>query len=120
MESKGLSLFISQLPGCNQGIDASQTGTTQDRGQAYALGSLKPREGPVAAVLCYYSSTVEAVDVVFKERLENWLGKGMPWTSANGAPGGALGWGWMESARVELGVALTKQSKKLHFNIAGI
>lgn len=58
--------------------------------------------------------------MVFKERLENWLGKGMPWTSANGAPGGALGWGCMESARVELGVALKKQSKKLHFNIAGI
>jgi len=58
--------------------------------------------------------------VVFKEGLENWLAKGMPWTSANGAPGRALGWGCMESARVELGVALTKQNKKLHFNFAGI
>lgn len=58
--------------------------------------------------------------MVFKKRLENWLGKGMPRTSANGAPGGALGWGCMESARVELGVALKKQRKKLHFNVAGI
>lgn len=44
----------------------------------------------------------------------------MPWTSANDAPGGALGWGCTESARVELGVVLKKQSKKLHFSIAGI
>lgn len=44
----------------------------------------------------------------------------MPWTSANDAPGGALGRGYMESARVELGVALKKQNKKQHFNIAGI
>lgn len=55
-----------------------------------------------------------------KERLENWLGKGMSWTSVNDARGGALGWGYMESARVELGVALQKQNKKQHFNTAGI
>lgn len=58
--------------------------------------------------------------MIFKERLENWLGKGMPWTSANDAQGGPLGLAYMESARVELGVALKKQSKKQHFNIAGI
>lgn len=43
----------------------------------------------------------------------------MPGISASGAPGGALGWG-TESARVEPGVVLEKQSKKLHLNIAGI
>lgn len=64
--------------------------------------------------------TMGDVDAVFQDRLESSLGKGMPWTSANGAPGGALGCGCMESARVELGVALKKQSKKLHFNVAGI
>lgn len=74
----------------------------------------------MAAALCYDIFTVGAVDMIFKERLENWLGKGMPWTSANDAPGGALGWGCTESARVELGVVLKKQSKKLHFSIAGI
>ena len=58
--------------------------------------------------------------MVFKDRLENCLGKNMPWTSVNGVPGGALGWGCMESARVELGVALKKQNKKLNFNIAGM
>lgn len=56
----------------------------------------------MAAALCYDIFTVGAVDMIFKERLENWLGKGMPRTSANDAPGGALagdarsqpGWSW--------------------------
>lgn len=66
------------------------------------------------------STTVGAVEVVFKERLENKLAKGMPQTSASGAPGGALGWGCVESARAWLGVALKKQSEELHFSRAGI
>lgn len=94
----------------------SQTGTIQAQGTAHALGSSKP----VSAVLCYCIPTVGAVEVVFKERLENNLAKCMPQTSASSAPEGALGWGYVESARAELGVALKKQSEELHFNRAGI
>lgn len=118
--SKRLPLFFSQLPGYSRGIDETLTGTTQTQGQTHGLESSKPSEWPVAAALFYYILTVGAVVMIFKERLENWLGKGMPWISVNDAPAGALGWGYMESARVELGAALQKQNKKQHFSIAGI
>lgn len=35
---KGLPLFITWLPGCNQGIDESQSGTTPAWGQTHMLG----------------------------------------------------------------------------------
>lgn len=57
--------------------------------------------------------------MVCKERLDNRLGKRQLWTSADGAPGGALGRRCRESVRVELGGALEKQNKKVHFNVAG-